>query len=246
MGVTQSAAVAQRRFHRQDRSDAAACALEARGQRSARRHAGRAGERFRARKFRCCPTRRWASRISGASSAAARRLARPDAPRRAGCDPIRSPLAALIDELERRATASCMTMGKGGVGKTTIAAAIAIELAHRGHPVHLSTTDPAAHVAATVGASVPNLSVSRIDPAAETRAVHAKPCWRRPRRSSTREGMALLEEDLRSPCTEEIAVFSAFARTVAEGEHGVRRPRHRADRTHAFCCSTPPKPTIAR
>jgi arsenite-transporting ATPase len=112
-----------------------------------------------------------------------------------------------------------MTMGKGGVGKTTVASAIAIELAHRGHPVHLSTTDPAAHVAATVGGSVSNLSVSRIDPAAETsqytEAVLAKAA---PQLDA--QGRALLEEDLRSPCTEEIAVFSAFARTVAQGEHG--------------------------
>jgi arsenite-transporting ATPase len=128
-------------------------------------------------------------------------------------------LAALIDQLEQRGPGVVMTMGKGGVGKTTIAAAIAVELAHRGHPVHLSTTDPAAHVAATINGLVPNLSVSRIDPAAETRqyaeAVIAKA---RPRLDP--EGVALLEEDLRSPCTEEIAVFTAFARTVAEGEHG--------------------------
>jgi arsenite/tail-anchored protein-transporting ATPase len=78
-------------------------------------------------------------------------------------------LSALIDQLERMGHGVVMTMGKGGVGKTTVASAIAAELAHRGHPVHLSTTDPAAHVAATIGGSVSNLSVSRIDPAAETR-----------------------------------------------------------------------------
>jgi arsenite-transporting ATPase len=126
-------------------------------------------------------------------------------------------LSALIGELEKMGHGVVMTMGKGGVGKTTIASAIAIELAHRGHPVHLSTTDPAAHLAATVGGSVPNLSVSRIDPATETRqyteAVLAKAA---PQLDA--QGMALLAEDLRSPCTEEIAVFSAFARTVAEGE----------------------------
>jgi arsenite-transporting ATPase len=126
-------------------------------------------------------------------------------------------LSSLIDELEQMGRGVVMTMGKGGVGKTTVASAIAIELARRGHPVHLSTTDPAAHVAATVGGSVPNLSVSRIDPAAETRqytaAVLAKAA---PQLDA--QGIGLLEEDLRSPCTEEIAVFSAFARTVAEGE----------------------------
>lgn len=126
-------------------------------------------------------------------------------------------LSTLIDELEGMRRGVVMTMGKGGVGKTTIASAIAVELAARGHSVHLSTTDPAAHVAATVGDSVPNLSVSRIDPVIETReysaAVMAKAA---PHLDS--QGMALLEEDLRSPCTEEIAVFNAFARTVAKGQ----------------------------
>jgi arsenite-transporting ATPase len=111
-----------------------------------------------------------------------------------------------------------MTMGKGGVGKTTVASAIAIELAHRGHPVHLSTTDPAAHLAATVGGSVPNLSVSRIDPATET-SQYTEAVLAKAAPQLDEQGMALLAEDLRSPCTEEIAVFSAFARTVAEGEH---------------------------
>ncbi len=147
---------------------------------------------------------------------------------RPGCRDHRQPdcqgaddlsLAALIDELEQMGPGVVMTMGKGGVGKTTIAAAIAIELAHRGHPVHLSTTDPAAHVAATVHGHVPNLSVSRIDPAVETRE-YSKAVIAKAGPQLDAAGVALLEEDLRSPCTEEIAVFTAFARTVAEGENG--------------------------
>jgi arsenite-transporting ATPase len=128
-------------------------------------------------------------------------------------------LSALIDEIESAGRGVVLTMGKGGVGKTTIASAIAIELARRGHVVHLSTTDPAAHVAVTVGERVSNLSLSRIDPAVETRlyteAVIAKAG---PQLDS--QSMAMLEEDLRSPCTEEIAVFSAFAKAVSEGERG--------------------------
>jgi arsenite-transporting ATPase len=111
-----------------------------------------------------------------------------------------------------------MTMGKGGVGKTTVASAIAIELAHRGHRVHLSTTDPAAHLTATIGKTVPGLQVSRIDPAVETE-LYREEVKAKAAPYLDAEGQALLDEDLRSPCTEEIAVFRAFAQTVAGGEH---------------------------
>ena len=124
-----------------------------------------------------------------------------------------------------------LTMGKGGVGKTTVAAAIAVELARRGLRVHLSTTDPAAHVADAVGAPPPGLTVSRIDPAAETRA-YTDEVLASVGPELDEKGRALLEEDLRSPCTEEVAVFRAFARTVAGGRGRVRRPRHGADRPH--------------
>ena len=112
-----------------------------------------------------------------------------------------------------------MTMGKGGVGKTTLAAAIASELARRGHRVHLSTTDPAAHVADAVGDGVPGLSVSRIDPAEQTR-IYASQVLAAAGAGLDDHGRALLQEDLRSPCTEEIAVFRAFADTVAAGRDG--------------------------
>ena len=128
-------------------------------------------------------------------------------------------LAELIDDIERMRHGVVLTMGKGGVGKTTIAAAIAVELAGRGHQVHLSTTDPAAHVTSTVAGEVPRLRVSRIDPAAETRKYSAEVLAKAAPQLDD-EGKALLEEDLRSPCTEEIAVFRAFAETVSAGEHG--------------------------
>jgi arsenite-transporting ATPase len=111
-----------------------------------------------------------------------------------------------------------MMMGKGGVGKTTLAAALAVALARCGYPVHLSTTDPAAHLLQTLGTEIPaGLSVHRIDPVVEvqryTEEVLAEAG------SLDEEGRAFLEEDLRSPCTEEIAVFRAFARTVHAAEH---------------------------
>jgi arsenite-transporting ATPase len=125
-------------------------------------------------------------------------------------------LTDLVDDFAKAGRGVIMTMGKGGVGKTTVAAAIATELARRGFKVHLSTTDPAAHVAAAAG-QIEGLNVSRIDPQAETRA-YVEQVISTTGKSLDASGRALLEEDLRSPCTEEIAVFRAFARTVAQGE----------------------------
>jgi arsenite/tail-anchored protein-transporting ATPase len=108
-----------------------------------------------------------------------------------------------------------MMMGKGGVGKTTVAAAIALELAQRGHNVLLSTTDPAAHVAWTLQESLPGLSVAHIDAALEVDRYRDEVLARAGAYLDA-QAKAMLEEDLRSPCTEEIAVFRAFARTVDE------------------------------
>ena len=123
------------------------------------------------------------------------------------------PLEDLIDEIATAGRGLVMVMGKGGVGKTTIAAAIAVELASRGLPVHLTTTDPAAHLTEALGQEVPGLKLSQIDPAAETIAYREK-VMERSARTLDAEGLALLEEDLRSPCTEEVAVFHAFSRLV--------------------------------
>ncbi|MCE9564202.1 MAG: arsenical pump-driving ATPase [Planctomycetes bacterium] len=133
--------------------------------------------------------------------------------------PSMPPLGSLIDDLARHGHGVILTMGKGGVGKTTVAAAIAVALADRGFPVRLSTTDPAAHVAAALNGEVPNLTVSRIDPKAET-AAYAAEVMATAGKDLDEKGKAMLEEDLRSPCTEEIAVFRAFAVAVAQGEGG--------------------------
>ena len=108
-----------------------------------------------------------------------------------------------------------MLMGKGGVGKTTLAAAIAVELAGRGLAVHLTTSDPAAHLTDTLDGSMDNLTVSRIDPHAETER-YRQDVLNSKGAELDAEGRALLEEDLRSPCTEEIAVFQAFSRIIRE------------------------------
>jgi len=128
-------------------------------------------------------------------------------------------LAELLPGLEQSGRGVIMTMGKGGVGKTNVAVNVAVELARRGHEVHLTTTDPAAHVEESLGGRVGGIRVSRIDPEFETRA-YSEEVLRTAGATLDAAGRALLEEDLRSPCTEEIAVFRAFARIVAEGDHG--------------------------
>ena len=129
---------------------------------------------------------------------------------------LRAPsLSELVDGIAVDGHGLVMLMGKGGVGKTTIAAAVAVELAHRGFPVHLTTSDPAAHLSATLHGSLPNLTVSRIDPHAETERYRQEVLATKGAALDAR-GRALLEEDLRSPCTEEIAVFQAFSRVIRE------------------------------
>ncbi|MBU6452233.1 MAG: arsenical pump-driving ATPase [Cyanobacteria bacterium REEB67] len=128
-------------------------------------------------------------------------------------------LGQLIDQLEKFGPGVIMTMGKGGVGKTSVAAAVAVELARRGHKVHLSTTDPAAHVSWVVDSPLPLLTVTRIDPELETEA-YQREVMKTAGAGLDSEGKALLAEDLRSPCTEEVAVFRSFADIVAEGEQG--------------------------
>merc|ERR1719473_1758057 len=78
------------------------------------------------------------------------------------------PLQGLVQEVEAASSGLVMVMGKGGVGKTTLAVALALALSERGHAVHLSTTDPAAHVEATLGSDteLPKLRVSSVDPRA--------------------------------------------------------------------------------
>jgi len=124
-------------------------------------------------------------------------------------------LAALVNDLELDGHGLVMCMGKGGVGKTTVAAAIAVALARRGHDVHLTTTDPAAHLTETLHGSIPGLTVSRIDPATAIQEYRTH-VMQTKGRNLDNDGRAALAEDLLSPCTDEVAVFRQFSKVVQE------------------------------
>ena len=126
-----------------------------------------------------------------------------------------APLAALVDEMELDGHGLVMCMGKGGVGKTTVAAAVAVALARRGHVVHLTTTDPAAHLSETLHGSIPGLAVSRIDPEAAIQE-YRRHVMETKGRNLDDAGRAALAEDLMSPCTDEVAVFRQFSKVVQE------------------------------
>ena len=125
-------------------------------------------------------------------------------------------LDALVEDICTTHKKVIFTMGKGGVGKTTLAAAIALGLVQKGINVHLTTTDPAHHLKFTLAES-DKLKISHIDEANELEKYKAEVLGKA-RESMGEADLAYIEEDLRSPCTQEIAVFRAFAEVVEEAE----------------------------
>lgn len=128
-----------------------------------------------------------------------------------------TPFGEFVQGIAANGHGVVMTMGKGGVGKTSVAVRIAKELVRAGNSVLLTTTDPAGNVMDLVGDADSRLEVARIDAEHEV-AEYTKAALAKAAETMDEEGIALLKEDLRSPCTEEIAVFRAFAETVAQGE----------------------------
>ena len=137
--------------------------------------------------------------------------------------PVNLPgLQAVIEDFLNDGTKLIFTMGKGGVGKTTIASAIAVGLVEKGHRVHLTTTDPAAHLDYQFHRDHlnQNLSISSINPKVEVEKYKADVITKSGQ-DLDEAGLAYLKEDLESPCTEEIAVFRAFAKVVAKSENEI-------------------------
>ncbi|WP_249869583.1 arsenical pump-driving ATPase [Oceanobacillus saliphilus] len=132
-----------------------------------------------------------------------------------------SELKDVIDDFSDNNTRVIFTMGKGGVGKTSIAAAIAVGLTEKGHKVHLTTTDPAAHLDYMFKDSAihKNLSISSIDPEVEVDNYKKEVITNAGELND--DEIAYLQEDLESPCTEEIAVFRAFADVVERSEQEI-------------------------
>lgn len=131
-------------------------------------------------------------------------------------------LQAVIDDFSANGTKLIFTMGKGGVGKTTVASAITVGLVEKGHRVHLTTTDPAAHLEYQFQSSHlnQNLTISSINPKKEIEKYKAE-VLSKASKDLDEAGLAYLKEDLESPCTEEIAVFQAFAEVVAKSENEI-------------------------
>ncbi len=202
-------------FHATERTDAVACAIEQQGQQAldAMPQALRElpQDRVPLRAFDTVGLSALRALLTSATSPITPHttLARKAGEKFQGLD-------ALVDELAAAEHGLIMVMGKGGVGKTTVAAALALGLVQRGKTVHLSTTDPAAHLKRTLNGDVPGLQVSRIDPKVETqRYIDKIMAAKSPTLDAAAQ--ALLLEDLQSPCTEEVAVFHAFSRIVSEG-----------------------------
>jgi arsenite-transporting ATPase len=128
-------------------------------------------------------------------------------------------LKDVINDLYNSNKKVIFTMSKGGVGKTTIAAAIALGLSKKGKKVHLTTTDPAAHLKFVINENS-GITMSHIDEHAELKK-YQEEVLSKARETMSDEDIAYVEEDLRSPCTQEIAVFRAFAEVVEKAENEV-------------------------
>lgn len=125
-----------------------------------------------------------------------------------------SDIVSYLDNSEKKVI---FTMGKGGVGKTTVAAAIALGLSKKGKKVHLTTTDPAAHLKFVID-ETSGITMSHIDEREELKKYQNEVLSKARENGLSDEDIAYIEEDLRFPCTQEISVFRAFAEIVEKAD----------------------------
>lgn len=130
------------------------------------------------------------------------------------------PLADLVDQLAEQTHGLFMTLGKGGVGKTTVATAIAVALAERGRDVLLTTTDPAGNLTDVLDGTIANLTIAKIDPDEALREYQNEILTTKGARLDA-TGRAQLMEDLQSPCTQEVAVFRKFSEAIREAQNRI-------------------------
>lgn len=119
--------------------------------------------------------------------------------------------------------------GKGGVGKTTMACATALQFAKDGHKTLIITTDPASNLSdvfeTQIGHSIRQLPGSdnlwgmEIDPDEATKEYRERILA--PMRAAMPESvLSVMEEQFNSPCTTEIASFDRFVDFMTEEEFG--------------------------
>lgn len=118
--------------------------------------------------------------------------------------------------------------GKGGVGKTIASCITAVWLARQGYKTLLLTTDPAAHLGdvldTPVGdeiAPVPGQSqlwAVKIDPKAAAETYRDRILEDARKRGRSESSIATMEEELNSPCTEEMAAFDKFIEYASQDE----------------------------
>lgn len=122
----------------------------------------------------------------------------------------------IVSDLVKNNRKVIFTMGKGGVGKTTIASSVSLKLSKLGKKVHLATTDPADHIKFMIDSSS-GISMSHIDEKEELKKYQDE-ILENARKTMSEDDVAYIEEDLRSPCTQEIAVFRAFAELLEKAD----------------------------
>jgi len=127
-----------------------------------------------------------------------------------------------------KGTKAIFFTGKGGVGKTSISCVAAVYIANKGFKTLIVTTDPAAHLGEVFGVRVgseparimDNLFAVMIDQEQAFKEYKER-TLSEARGKYSEDMVAAMEEELNSPCTEEMAAFDKFVRFIEGKEYDV-------------------------